>query len=132
MRQKEGVGPADIGVASVGGNQALEELGCRLPRTHQPVSDDLFSDPTQLSEGANNEALRGAHSKAAGDELIPDQPLRRAELPPSVDHYFPLNIVVLSPQSQQPLDPGRQWQLGRLVRRWKHQGNRLGQVSDLL
>src|SRR6478672_12310492 len=132
MRQKKWIWPADVGVPGVGRDQLLKELSAWFPAPHEAVGDHLLVDSTQLSTRPRNQSLRRPHPEASGDQLVPHQPLAPVELAPGLDHHRALNVVVLTAQSKQPVDPVCKWQLARATAVREHQRDGLGQITDLL
>ena len=58
------------------------ELGRRLPVPHEPVGDDVGREAADLRQGAGDELLRDADAEAAGQELVPGEPLARVHAAP--------------------------------------------------
>ena len=129
--EEEWIRAADIGVARIGGHQLRPECGGGLPVAHQAMRDDRGVQAADRRDGAHHQALRHAHAKFAGDDLVPGEALALVHLAPRGNQRSALALVIGVAQRQQALlDPVVQGQVARRLRGRQQQRDGFGEIAD--
>ena len=135
-REEEGIGSAAVGQRRLGGQQPREgrPVGGRL--AGEPVRHLGLLDAGDLGQGPGHERPRHAHTEAAGEQLVPHDPLPRCELPPHGQHHLPLAVVAgaaeVVDRRLHRLGEAEARAGGGLGRRFgEHERQRLGEVADV-
>jgi hypothetical protein len=105
--------PSESGGSSSGearkNGYGCEPAGRWRPVAHQPGRDDGAVGSGRLGEAADDERLRNADAKFAGQQLVQDEPFEpRQAKPPSCDRRALIGGVQARERQQSFLDPGRQ------------------------
>ncbi len=131
--KEERIGPAGIGIAHVGRDEPAPEIGRGLPLAHEPVRDDFRGKAADLGDGAHYQALRDAHAKFAGDELVPDEALALVHLAPRGGQRVAAHGIAGIAQGQQALlHPIMQRQCDDVAAGRQEQRDGLGEIADRL
>ena len=132
IRQEERIGPAHVGVADVLGAEAREELRRGLPVRRSAGGRSLLPGRRSPSESARSTRPPDTPTrKAAGDQLVPHEPLPTVELAPRAQHLLALHRLVLPPQRQKALlHPVAQAPVVRRTGVGQEQGDGLGEVAN--
>ena len=128
--QVEGIGFRQVRLGIGRQDQAVEGHGVRAPVAHQPVRQLGLVNTRRTRERARHQLLANAHAKAAGDQLVEDEPLGRGQGIPGGQHPFlPLLFRQVSPVADGG-DVVGQALVQSVARFGKDQGDSLGQIAD--
>ena len=129
--EAEGIWTADVGIAGIGGNELAPEFGGGLPLSHEAMRHGFRSDAAGFGDRANDQALRDADAKFAGDELVPGEALAFVQLAPRLDQEAAARFVIGVAQGEEALfDPVVKRELAGGVGGRQEKGDGLGEIAD--
>ena len=129
--EAERVGPADIGVAGVGGDQLAPEFGGGLPLSHQAMRHDLGAMPLASARARTTRLCETPTRNSPVISLFQTKRWRFVQLAPGLDEPAAARLVVGLAQGQQALfDPVVQRQRAGGGGRRQEQRDGFGEVAD--